>query len=131
MVDSTWLLTCGHPLSLKSRQLRIGEPEFCRVCFTEQRVARSLENWTIKCIHIEHSMCRTYGIDKGYAIERAFAHTRKYGRAHICMVYQRSRFDETMELAIPAMEPVTDVTDILGTAMEVLQTQFKVEEIPF
>lgn len=133
------MLSCGHTLSLKSRQLKIGEQQLCRTCYTEAIVKHVVERWTIRCIHIEHSMTRTYGVNKEYAWDRALAHTRKYGRAHLCIVYQKANFDDTMKVVNPdAGQTVIDVDEeyrevdpikkAIGVFKEVFET---VEEIPY
>jgi len=87
-------------------------------------------------------MTRTYGVNKEYAIERALAHTRKYGRAHLCMVYQRSKFDATMFIAATEVEErqnYIDVSDvlaepalgILGAIQNFNDAGITTEEIPF
>jgi hypothetical protein len=111
-------------------------------CLKEAVVRKQAHRWTIKCVHIEHSMCRTYGINREYAFDRALAHTKKYGNKHLCMVYQRADFDGTMEIAFPnpgqtVIELDEEYREIKGMdsvkkALGIIQEVFpETEEIPY
>jgi hypothetical protein len=88
-------------------------------------------------------MTRNYGINKDYAVERALAHTRKYGSKHLCMVYKKVDFDGTMEVVIPnpgqlvvdlddEYEPLGTRDEQIKAALGLIQEAFpETEEIPF
>lgn len=112
MIDTFVLLDCHHVLSIKDRVPKVGTPEYCKRCGKNVLVTRRMHAWTIRCVHIEHSMTRTYNVDKDYARDRALAHTRKYGPKHLCMLYQKADFDGTMEIIYPDVLKNQTVLDL-------------------